>query len=268
MSSLPAFDALAAGYDRAFTHTVIGRSLRQQVHARLERIFPPGSSALELGCGTGEDALHLAQRGVRVLATDASPRMLDIARGKLAGCPLARVERLDLRSLPQALLSAREVALFDGAFSNFGALNCLHDWQPLAAWLAAQIRPGGVAAFGVMSPLCLWEPLWHGLRGDWRTATRRWRQPAAFQPTSDSEPILIYYPSIRRLTRAFAPAFRRVHVQPLGVFLPTSDAFSAFEKRPRLLNRLLWLDGRLGRARLLASFADHYWIEFQRCSES
>ncbi len=267
MNNQPAFDALAASYDRAFTETIIGRRLRWQVQARLERLFPPGSRVLELGCGTGEDALHLARRGVRVLATDASPAMLAVARGKLEGCALAQVEQLDLQSLPQAFPGVSETARFDGVFSNFGALNCLQDWQPLAAWLAARIRPGGAAAFGVMSPLCLWEPLWHGLRGDWRTAARRWRQPAVFQPTPEAEPTSIYYPSIRRLTRAFAPAFRRIYVQPLGVFLPTSDAFGAVEKRPRLLGRLLWLDERLGQARLLAPFADHYWIEFQRRPE-
>ena len=43
-----------------------------------------GERVLELNCGTGEDAVHLARRGVRVLATDNSPRMLAAARSKIA----------------------------------------------------------------------------------------------------------------------------------------------------------------------------------------
>ncbi|MFN8447317.1 MAG: hypothetical protein U0521_01630 [Anaerolineae bacterium] len=40
---------------------------------------------------------------------------------------------------------------------------------------------GGIAAFGVMSPLCLWEiGHWHGLHGDFRTAFRRLRRDTTF----------------------------------------------------------------------------------------
>ncbi|MFN8447316.1 MAG: class I SAM-dependent methyltransferase [Anaerolineae bacterium] len=91
---------------------------------------------LELGCGTGEDALYLAGRGVRVTATDASPAMLAVARAKTADQPLVFVQPLDLNALPA------DFPAFDGVFANFGVLNCLTDWRPLAAWLAQRIPPG------------------------------------------------------------------------------------------------------------------------------
>ena len=37
---------------------------------------------LEIGCGTGEDALFLAQQGIHITATDASEEMLRITREK------------------------------------------------------------------------------------------------------------------------------------------------------------------------------------------
>src|SRR5262249_44012428 len=46
--------------------------------------FGAGDSILELNCGTGEDALHLARRGARVLATDISATMVQVAREKIA----------------------------------------------------------------------------------------------------------------------------------------------------------------------------------------
>lgn len=143
----PAFDSLTPTYDDSFTHTAIGRYLREQVHARLDRRFHADDHVLELGCGTGEDALYLASRGVRVTATDVSDAMLNAARAKTAGNPLVSVDKLDLRKLPQDAS-----ANFDGVYSNFGPLNCLDDWQPLAAWLAQRIRPGGIAGFSL---LCL-----------------------------------------------------------------------------------------------------------------
>jgi len=44
-----------------------------------EGIVPPGTT-LELGCGTGADAVHLAGRGFEVTAVDVSPLALERAR--------------------------------------------------------------------------------------------------------------------------------------------------------------------------------------------
>lgn len=284
----PAFDSLAPYYDHTFTHTAIGRWLRGRVHARLNLRFRAGQSVLELGCGTGEDALHLANQGVRVTATDISPQMLDAARAKIGAHPLVRLVELDLQELmlgpgersspawragleasggaPTANL--RDDEIFDGAFSNFGPLNVLDDWQPLARWLASRVRPGGVVALGVMGPLCLWEIGWHGLHLDFRTAARRLRGRSTFRPGPDSEPIAIYYPGIRRLERDFSRWFRRVEIDSLGLFLPPSDVYGVIEKRPRLMHALMNLEKQFGMNDFLARFADHYWIEFERVEET
>ncbi len=253
------FDTLAARYDQSFTASPIARYLRGRVHNRLDLHFGHGDHVLELGCGTGEDALYLASRGVRVTATDASPAMLEIARAKTAHQPLITVMALDVCSLPA------DFPVVDGVFANFGVLNCLADWQPLAAWLAERLSPDGIAAFGMMSPLCLWEIAWHSLHGDFQTALRRLRSDAEFRPTPDSA-IPISYPSIRRLSREFEPHFQRAHVEPLGLTLPTSDAYGLIERHPRLLRPLQALDDRLARITPLALLADHYWIEFERAS--
>jgi SAM-dependent methyltransferase len=285
MNAGQAFDPLAPSYDQAFTDTLIGRYLRGQVHARLDTHFQPGDHVLELGCGTGEDALYLAGRGVRVNATDVSAGMLAIARAKTAGNSLVSVEHLDLRCLPQnAQHPAPSTQHFAGVFSNFGALNCLDDWRPLAAWLAARVQPGSIAAFGVMSPFCLWEPLWHGLHLDFKTATRRWRKKTLFQPLPPAPspyrerggadrvlmpvPITVRYPTIRRFTGDFAPWFSRTYVRGLGLFLPPSDVFGVIEKRPWLLKLLMGLEERYSHSSRLAPLADHYWIEFERTNHS
>jgi SAM-dependent methyltransferase len=264
MSGQQPFDSLAATYDDTFTHSPIGQYLRQKVHARLDLHFQAGDHVLELGCGTGEDALYLAGRGVHVTATDASEQMLAIVRAKARGNGLVSVEQLDLRYLANSQQPTANSQKFDGVFSNFGALNCLDDWRPLAEWLANRIKSGGIAAFGVMSPLCLWEIGWHGLHLDFGTATRRWRKSTTFQPDETTQPIPVRYPTINRLTRDFAPWFRRVHAQPIGLFLPPSDVFGVVEKRPRLLKLLMGLEQRFGRYGRLALLADHYWIEFER----
>ncbi len=259
MAHFTPFDALASTYDLDFTSSPIARELRGRVQARLAALLPAGSHALELGCGTGEDALWLSRHEVRVTATDASPAMLEAARAKTAAEPLVAIEPLDLAALPGGFTGP-----YDGVYSNFGPLNCLPEWRELAQWLAARVRPGGTAAFGVMSRTCLWEIGWHGLHGDFRTATRRLRGTSSFQLADASEPVAITYPTVRTFTQAFAPWFRRTHLEALGLFLPPTDAYGVVEKRPPLLKTLTSLDRHVGRAGLCANFADHFWIEFKR----
>src|SRR6516164_11231410 len=56
-----------------------------------------GGLVLELGCGSGLLTRHLTDAGHRVIATDASPAMLDLARGY---APAADIRRLTLPGDP------------------------------------------------------------------------------------------------------------------------------------------------------------------------
>ncbi len=255
------FDSEAATYDDAFTNTIIGRHLRERVQARLLKHFAPGDRVLELGCGTGEDARLLAQHGIYVTATDASVEMLSVAQSKLVDNPLINFAQIDLANLPDDFDGN-----YDGVFANFGPLNCISDWQPLAAWLAERVKPGGVVAFGVMAPFCVWEVVWHSIHLEFGTALRRFRNDAAFIPADagESDAIRIAYPTPSRLTADLALYFEKTHISPLGIALPPSDAFGSIEKRPQVLKFLLRWERRLSGYSQLAMFADHYWIEFQR----
>lgn len=264
MNPTPAFDVLATTYDADFTGTPIARYLRGITQKRLAQSFAAGSHVLELGCGTGEDALWLAQRGVNVTATDSSTGMLTTAQAKCAAEPRVQLAALNLANLPSTKSDDLLARQFDGVYSNFGPLNCLTEWRTLAAWLAQRLRPGGMAAFGIMSPLCLWEPLWYGLHGDWHTATRRLHGKTTFHISGSDEVIPIAYPTVQALTNQFAPYFQRQMVRGLGLFLPPTAVYGAVEKRPRLLKTLIGLENRFGAIRQLALLADHYWIEFIR----
>src|SRR4051794_14055725 len=98
-TSAEAFDHIGARYDAEYTNTELSWWFRRRVWQRLEVLFKPGDYVLELGCGTGEDALWLAKRGVRVLASDGSESMLaETARkAKVEGVEsLIETRRLDL----------------------------------------------------------------------------------------------------------------------------------------------------------------------------
>jgi|SRR5215204_2756092 len=69
---------------------------RKYVELILDRLAP-GSRVLDLGCGTGQPiALHLAERGFRVVCVDESEKMLEIARRVV---PVAEFVRADMCEL-------------------------------------------------------------------------------------------------------------------------------------------------------------------------
>ncbi len=246
----------ARTYDSEFTYSPIARWLRERVWQRLDALFAPGKRVLEIGCGTGEDALHLAQRGVEVVATDASPDMLTVAEQKLHAAGLRAVfQPFDLN----APSTWQVDGLFDGVYSNFGPLNCTSNWKLLADFLAEKTTSQAFLAFGVMGRFCLWETIWHGFHLDWRTASRRWSGEHT-AVLKDTLPFPVFYPSPQVLSQAFAPVFVPVRKLGLGVFLPPSDSFPVIEKRPTLMKLLMTLETHFAPS----AFADHYWLELSK----
>ncbi len=71
----------------------------------IARLVPPGLRVADVGTGTGVLALELARLGLRVVAVDNSPRMLDAAREKIEAEGLGHAVELrpgDAQSLPLA----------------------------------------------------------------------------------------------------------------------------------------------------------------------
>jgi ubiquinone/menaquinone biosynthesis C-methylase UbiE len=257
-----AFDSAAEDYDRRFTETSIGRVLRESVRRRLDAVLAPGSKILELGCGTGEDALWLVGRGHRVMATDVSPGMLAQARRKIEAAEVA--DRVRLAALDLAAVAGEPAppeAPFDAVFSNFGALNCIEDCSELAAVLHRWLRPGGRAVFVVMGPVCLWEIAWYGLHLRLGTATRRWRDGRDVF-IGDNHRLRVWYPGPARLRRQLEPWFTAVATLGIGAVVPPTYAAAVVRNRPALLHRLAGLDRRW--AHRSAGIADHYLLSLER----
>jgi SAM-dependent methyltransferase len=208
-----AYDELAATYDEDFTESVIGRLQRDALWRRFGRFFEPGQQLLDLGCGTGEDALYFAQRGISVHGVDVSPAMIEIA-----GRRTRKEKRISVETLSLEGLAAVEGGPYDGAFSSFGPINCVRDLRRLARDLAELIRPGGIAALFLMKRLCLWETLLYPLTALLHRKGAR-QQGWSDRPAEDGE-FQVFYPPVRQVRRAFAPWFGYVAAPGIGLFLP------------------------------------------------
>jgi SAM-dependent methyltransferase len=253
-----AFDDMAGSYDATFTNTKVGRALREIVWSRFEQVFRSPQRILELGCGTGEDAVRLAGSGVRVVATDPSSQMIQTARRKalMANC----LERIEFRrAAMEDIASFADGEVFDGVLSNFGAVNCAQDLPMLIADVADRLSPGAPLLWVVMGRRAPWEWVWYLMRGQWRKAWRRLR-PGGAQWRGMS----ISYPTPARLRSLLLPYFTVTRLAPLGVALPPSYAAAWLDRLPFALGALTRLEKWAQRSSMLASWSDHFIIEAVR----
>jgi ubiquinone/menaquinone biosynthesis C-methylase UbiE len=257
------FDALAAGYDETFTSSKIGQAQRTSVWNELAKTFRAGDRTLEIGCGTGVDACFLAERGVRVVACDSSSRMIEVAT--------RRVQENGLQKLVQPLvLRAEEIApwggeeLFDGAFSNFGALNCVEDLRQLARDLARLLKPGATVLLCWMGPYCLWEMFWYLAHGNGEKAFRRLHRDGVTAKFAEGAFVQVNYPSVSLLARTFAPEFRLKSVKGIGVAVPPSYLERWAKRHPHWLHLCERADLYMGRCPGIRELADHVLVRLQR----
>jgi len=107
-----------------------------------------GKDALEVCCGGGQSAVHLAQKGARVVGVDFSTRQLEHAKR------LARAKDVQIRFIEANAedLSMLEQSSFDLAFSAY-AFGFIEDIMASFREVYRVLRVGGLFAFSWMSPL-------------------------------------------------------------------------------------------------------------------
>jgi len=108
----------------------------------LEPVRARGGVVVELGCGSGRLTRHLVDAGHRVVATDASPAMLDLARRHAPGAEDVRRLVLPDEPIPPA----------DAIVSVGHVLSYLADEDAIDRALVAAARallPGGILALDI-----------------------------------------------------------------------------------------------------------------------
>ena len=107
-----------------------------------------GKDILEIACGGGQSAVHLAERGARVTGVDFSSEQLTHARA------FAKSKKVQVRFIESNVedLSMLADSTFDIAFSAY-ALGFVEDIHGTFGEIRRVLRPGGLFAFSWASPM-------------------------------------------------------------------------------------------------------------------
>ena len=262
---LQAFDTIAEEYDTSFTHSIIGRAQREIVWSYLKKTLSNNKNLniLELNCGTGEDALWFAKKGHKVLATDISEKMLEIAKQKITNAGFGscvQTLQIDIKDIADVQIKEK----FDLIFSNFGGINCLtfNDFFKLSVLLDNLLNPGGRLIAVIMPEFCLWEMIYFTLKLNLKKAFRRSSTKGVEVTLMDREIITYYYSPIT-VRKIFYKEFEQVGLKPVGFFIPPSYLENFFSSKDKIFNFIKHLESYISDWSLLSSYSDHFLIDLK-----
>ncbi len=215
-----AFDSAAEEYDFTINQNFINRWIRQKSITELLKLTHGEDILLEIGCGTGAEAVAVAREVSEIIATDISEQMIQILEKKVNAKGLeSRIFPFKVRaseiSKVASVLGDRKIGV---AYSFNGALNCEPELERFPSELSNLMRDGGFFVCSVRNTLCLSEAVLHGLALQFDKMAPRKRQPLMVSVGGRDIPSTYYSPS--EFIRLFSSHFELRRLIGLPAILP------------------------------------------------
>lgn len=194
------FDEHAAVYNRWFT-TPLGHLVDRVEKETLFALLPEveGRLVLEVGCGSGNISLALAQRGAQVVGLDLSAPMLTQAQEKaqIAGLPISWVQG-----------SAHQLPFRSGSFAGvlcILALDFMPEREKALGEMVRVLSAGGFLGVAMLNRYSLWTL---------KRVIRAW-----FRPSLWREVRFITFTGLKRLLQS-QPELTDIHIRQAVHFPP------------------------------------------------
>jgi ubiquinone/menaquinone biosynthesis C-methylase UbiE len=254
-----AWDTQAEDYDERFASSLVGRYMRNRSLMELRRHFHSGMSVLDIGCGTGEEALALAKSDVKITGIDVSSEMIEAARCKATS--------LGVKDAEFAVMPAEEIGelnrTFEGAYSSFGVMNCIIDLDDFAKSLAKTIKRNGAFVSSIMNRTYAFEIIYHLIRVKPKTALRRFDTcRVKFEESEEAFDCMYYSP--RTFTDHFKPYFLPVKIVALPWLFPLQYMNKIPDKINRNFSGAIRIETRLSDKFPFNRMGDHFLLVLKR----
>ena len=213
-----AYDRLADVYDEVFCKRTLGEAMRADVWQIADHAFGSARRLLDLGAGTGEDAIHFARRGIHVTAVDNASRMIDRLRAKAIACGVSSQIDSVVAEMNRYIPAGGN---FDSLISNFSAINCVDELKWLRETAERGLIPGSrlvLTGMGAFYPL---ETVVFIMKGQLRRAFLRFKDPC--EGTIEGIHVRMYHHSPRAIGRVLGPHFKLERLVGLRAWLPVAS---------------------------------------------
>lgn len=256
-----AFSKQAPVFDKIDEENKLLVWMRDRIHREVMSFARKGDYMLELNCGTGIDALYFTSQGLRVMATDNAPGMLEQLQQKIDAGGLQdriSVARCSFNHL-EALGTTPQ---YDYVFSDFGGLNCTDRLDKILDDIDRLLKPGGRFTLVIMPKVCLWE-MAMVFKGYFRTAFRRLRK-GGVQAKVEGVPFQCYYYDPRFIIAYLGERYKLRSLKGLSIIVPPPYIERFVEKRPRLFRVLEGWENRLYGKAPFNRWGDHFMITMEK----
>jgi len=257
-----AFSGQAPVFDELYNSDTIINYKRDRVRKHVLRNLTPGSSILELNCGTGEDAIYFAGKSYTIHATDISGGMLYQLVQKVGKHKMNKKVSFELCSYTN-LDELKNKGPFDMVFSNFAGLNCTGDLDKVLASLSSLLNPNGLVTFVILPKFCLWETILV-FKGKFRTALRRFFSGGGRKARVEGNYFKCWYYNPSYITKRLKKEFDLVGIEGLCTIVPPSYMESFAEKHPSSFKFLRKWENRLKTKWPWKYIGDYYIISLRK----
>jgi SAM-dependent methyltransferase len=235
-----AFDSAAEEYDFTISNNYINTWIRERTIHELLRLTRPEDILVEIGCGTGAEAIVIARKVSQIVATDISSQMINLLRTKI------RAKGLERKIIP-IMASAAEILsinrVLDGrkpriVYSFNGALNCEPRLARFVDGLHSILADDGYFVCTIRNSICLSEAISHAAVLQFDRMAPRKSQPIMVSVGGLDIPSVYYSPSA--FTQLFSGKFKLEKLIGIPSIMPPaylSDYVVKFKRLSGLLEK-------------------------------
>jgi SAM-dependent methyltransferase len=229
----------------------------------MSHLFNPGDTIVEIGCGTGTETLSLAKRGIKVVATDISGKMVEVLNAKAKELGVSE-NVIGVHSRPVDLkeeMKKRGLSKVDGAYSTYGAINTEPRLEETIRVLHDILLEGAPLVLGVWNKYCLYEMFGYTFKLKPSLAFARFRNPVPLGKSRFCVATNAF--SVASLGKIVTPYFELQKVYGVVITLPPSNLTKFLPPR-KLFGLWKSFDFNLGKTFPMNHLGDHFLAVYRR----
>lgn len=258
-----AFDSASEEYDFTISRNYINTLVRKISINTLLKYAKKEDVLLEVGCGTGKEAVILSRHVSKIYATDISEGMLKLVYAKAKKYSLSsKIVPFKLRACELSKIRKITEEPFNIIYSFNGALNCEPELDRFVEEAYALLSEGGYMICSIRNRFCISEMLIHAFLFQFDKTIARKKQPVMISVGGMDIPAYYYspYEFINRLSKHF----HLVRIVGLPVLLPPAYLSNYYVKLGKVRTLLEVLESRVSSLFPFNRFGDQTLFVFRK----